>query len=181
LDIFEPTAGRRPTRAIYAAYLAKLCDFVCWLLDRQYAVTFLPGEVNFDAVAIAAVRRLVAERRASKTGDVIIENDIQTVSDLLTHLARLDLVCASRFHTILLSQLAGIPGLALSYRAKIDSLMKNTGQDKYCLPIGSFSLETLKTRFLELDANPAASLQMVARCAEHYRTAHDQQYARIFN
>jgi len=179
LGYFREGSWPKADAATYAAYLDKLTDFVGWLLDRSYAVTFIPGEAKHDAPPIADLRQCL-EQRIGDPGGALVANNIQTVSDLLAVLARLHLVCAARFHTIVLSQLAGVPALALSYNAKIDALMQDTGQARYCLPIDHFDLNTLKARFLELEANRERVRQEVDTRSRQYRAALEQQYEQLF-
>lgn len=164
----------------YVTYLNKLASFVIWLLQNQYAILFFTGEDGVDRPAIHDLRRTLEKSEVVYSEDQIIENPISTVDDLMLQLAETDLVVASRFHGVLLSQLLNKPVLALSFHDKIDSLMTDSGQTEYCLPIDDFEVEILKERFLALKENQTVIKEQLAKRTQQYREALDEQYDRLF-
>jgi polysaccharide pyruvyl transferase WcaK-like protein len=98
----------------------------------------------------------------------------------MKQLVQTDLVVASRFHGVLLSLRIHKPVLALSYHKKIDELMKDTGQEQYCLSIADFEVEALKERFQTLEANCATASEQIARRVSIYQAQLKEQYERIF-
>ncbi len=166
---------------IYAAYLAKMCAFVTWLIQEQYAILFLPGEAFYDQLVIADLKEALIQNGVSIGKEQLIDREILTLEDLIQSIAITDFVVASRFHNVLLSQLMEKPVLAISYQAKIDSLMLNTDQSKYCLPIATFGVDDLKARFNALKENQEKIIKQVKQHYQDYRKALDQQYDRIFS
>jgi polysaccharide pyruvyl transferase WcaK-like protein len=73
------------------------------------------------------------------------------------------------------------PTIAISYHPKIDALMADTGQAKYCLQMSNFDLEILKERFIELEANSTAVKQQLAKRTKEYRDALEEQYEQLFS
>jgi polysaccharide pyruvyl transferase WcaK-like protein len=167
--------------ARYADYLAKLAAFVTWLIRREYAVVFLPGEAHYDRLVIdELIQRLHADGLEA-AADQIINVDIQTAGELMDVLTITDVVCACRYHNLVLAEILGRPVMAISYQAKIDALLDDSGQGAYCLPIASFRLEDLQNRFEALEENRPQSLQQIASRIQVYRAALEEQYARIFD
>src|SRR5262249_23206903 len=63
---------------------------------------------------------------------------IEGVKQLLDFLRVSDLVLACRLHAVLLSHVVSTPVVAVSYERKVATLMRDTGQTPYCLPIETF-------------------------------------------
>lgn len=164
---------------IYAHYLHKLATFVEGVIHKQYAIVFLPGETYYDQLAMDDLKQVLALRGVDLAAH-ILDVSILTVTDLLVQIQRIDFVVVSRFHNLLLSQLLNKPALALSYQAKIDSLMASTEQAQYCFPIQSFDEQVLLKSFADLEAQQEVVRQQVRTHIQQYRDALQQQYERIF-
>ncbi len=177
---FDPRIWPEKDQIVYGNYLNKLAAFVQWLLEKGYKIVFVPGEAVHDLDVINDLKELLARAGVDLTSAQVSHPPVQTVDDLMPHLASADFVLASRFHGVLLTLLLARPLVALSYHSKIDELMKDTGQGHYCLQIHDFDLDTLKARFTELVANRNPVSEQIAARVSQYRTALDEQYDRIF-
>ncbi len=166
---------------LYADYLEKMASFVIWLLDKQYAILFLPGEVHFDQLVISDLIEALEHKGVVGSEGRLLRPTILTVDDLMANLKVVDCVVASRFHNILLAQLIGKPVLAISYQEKIDDLMVETGQGDYYEQIGQFEVTALKEKFTSLEANREMITKRVVEKAEEYKKALAEQYEHIFS
>jgi len=167
-------------QVIYTDYLAKMTAFVAWLLDKQYAVVFLPGETHYDGLVIDDLKQALHASGVHPADDQIIMAPIQTLDELLNQLAHTDFVVGSRFHNVLLAQLLEKPVLAISYQAKIESLMSANGQANFCVPVSSFKLDQLKALFTRLENDCNSIKKQLAERAPIYSNALEGQYERIF-
>lgn len=177
---FDPRVWPEKDQTVYSNYLKKLADFVIWLLQRQYVVRFFPGEADHDRDVIDDLKSLLVDLDVPIDSDQIIDEPIDTLSELMDSLQQTDLVVASRFHGVLLAQRVNKPVVALSYHEKIDMLMEDTGQADYCLQIHNFDVEVLKQKFLKLEANCDEIKAQIYRCEQAYQAALNEQYERIF-
>jgi polysaccharide pyruvyl transferase WcaK-like protein len=170
--------------SLYVDYLNKLACFVSWLLQNQYRIAFIASETSgewHDCNQISRdIKNILDKNGVIYSEEQIIENSIQTLDDLMMQLSMMDVVVASRFHCVLLSQLVNKPVLALSFNSKIDLLMADTGQAEYCLQIDRFDVDTLKNRFLTLEANRDIIKQQLAKRTQEYRESLEEQYERLF-
>lgn len=180
MTYFDPRVWPEKDGAIYWGYLTKLASFVSWLIQKQYGILFFTGEALCDRPVIKDLRNILPKNGITYSEGQIIEEPIETVDDLMTQLAMTDLVVASRFHGVLLSQLMNKPVLALSYHPKIDMLMTDTGQSNYCLSIDTFEVDALKERFIALEANRESIKEQLTQRTQKYQAALDEQYQRIF-
>ncbi|MBK8904174.1 MAG: polysaccharide pyruvyl transferase family protein [Anaerolineaceae bacterium] len=165
---------------LYANYLDKMATFVLWLLEKQYAIMFLPGEVHFDQLVISDLIEVLKQKNTTNLDEFLLRPTILTVDDLMANLKVLDYVVASRFHNILLSQLVNKPVLAISYQEKIDDLMTEVGQKDHFEQIGKFEVDALKEKFSSLEANRTDIICQVAKRASEYKASLDEQYENVF-
>lgn len=176
---FDPRVWPEKDQKVYQDYVRKLVELTAWLVARGYRIVLYPGEADHDRHVIEDFLRL-AQTYEVREGESICAPQIESVEELMHTLAGVDLVVASRFHGVLLPMLLDKPVLATSYHEKVDELMKDTGQAAYCLAIDSFDVETLKERFLLLEADQEHSREQIHSRITAYRQALDEQYERIF-
>lgn len=181
MSYFDPRIWPEKDETVYHNYLSKLATFTEWLLENNYTILFITGEAVHDRWAIDDLRHILSERGVSAQNDQIIDEHIETVEDLMSKLATVSAVVASRFHGVLLSLLLHKPVVALSYHRKINELMADTGQSEYCLSIADFQVETLQERFKSLETNSAKASAQISERVSTYQSALNEQYARIFS
>lgn len=161
----------------YRGYLEKVTDFVEWLLDRDYTVLLLVGDLAYDIRARRDLMRRLSERNPDRRTGSIVEVPISSVEELLGQLAQTDVVVATRFHNVLLALMLDKPVLALSYHEKVAALMSGLGLGDYCHDVDRFSVDRLVEQFADLERNAATVRSVIARKKEEYRRALDEQYA----
>jgi polysaccharide pyruvyl transferase WcaK-like protein len=166
--------------SVYRGYLERHAAFVRWLVERGYRVSLLVGESRADRDTLDDLVAIL-ERDLDLGGDdaPVRSDSILTVDELLAQIDRADLVVASRLHNVLLATLRYKPVIALSYHPKIDSLMEEAGQARYCIPIHDFDLDLLKARFQELEQNRAVIREHYADLVAERRVALQEQYERV--
>lgn len=174
----HPEIWPEKNRSAYSQYLNKLALFIVWLTQQQYAVALFPGQTSHDRLAIDDLQELLIAKQVP--AQQIIQQPILTVDELMNQLADLDLVIASRFHSVLLSLLMNKPTLALSYHRKINALMADTGQTDYCLSIDDFEVETMKNKFIKIKTDYQQIEQQLAIATQEYQSSLAKQYEYIF-
>jgi polysaccharide pyruvyl transferase WcaK-like protein len=166
--------------AIYDDYIKKLGAFVIWLIEHKYTVQLLIGDVTYDSRARQDLR-VFLERSGLKYGSgQIIDASASSVGELLSQLARTDIVVASRFHNILLALLLGKPVVALSFHEKVDSLMDAMGLTQFCQDIEHVDVDKLIHQFTTLERNSESIKGEVGQQSEVYRRALEDQYEALF-
>ncbi len=179
MSYFDPRVWPEKDSQVYRQYVGKLAAFSCWLLENGFSIRLFPGEAVHDVPVIEDLLALLEKTRPETSAGRIDYHPVEQVDELMAQLAGTDVVVASRFHGVLLSQLVGKPVLALSYHPKIDALMADTGEGDYCLQIHDFDLDVLIRRFQDLWANRDAIQARLARRVDTYRAQLDEQYERI--
>jgi polysaccharide pyruvyl transferase WcaK-like protein len=178
---FDPRVWPERDSTVYLGYLRKLAAFVAWLIQQDYRILFFLGQSTHDQWAINDLKAILEEAGNVNLEQQILASPAQTVGDIIRQLSTTDVVVASRLHSVILAHVLNKPVLAISYHQKIGVLMADLGQSEYCLDIDQFDVDTLKERFIALEANQALLRAQIEKKMQAYRCALDEQYARLFN
>lgn len=144
---------------IHGAYVEKITAFVDWLAQRGCRVRLLVGEKS-DMRVVNAVSECA---RCVSTDAWIAPIPAQSLSDLMTQIASVDVVVASRFHNVLCALKMGRATISLSYMPKCNELLEQAGiPDGFHQMIETFDLDVLKQQFERLIAERAALEQTIA-------------------
>lgn len=162
---FGDSADRAHADEIHAAYVARIKEFVRWLVDSGHGVRMLIGDAADEPVA----EEIVADARTywSGTGPFpVVYEPFSSADELMSQVAPLDAVVATRFHNVLVALKCAKPTLAIGYGRKHDALMTQMGVGDFVEDIRAIDSERLKKLFTALDENR----ERVARSlAEHIR------------
>lgn len=163
-----------PNPARYQDYVDKFARFGQWLDKNGYSTLFFPTQARADVLTIQDIR-VVMDRREASTR--MLEGlPIQSIGDLVTEIARADLVIANRYHGILISLALNKPVLGVAYHEKSRALLEQVGQGDYVLNIGDFSFEDLVEKFKALHAHAVQSKEEIAARIAPLRESLDRQY-----
>lgn len=177
---FDPRVWPEKDKEIYNGYLNKLAEIAVWLVGQNFAIRFFPGECVHDHPAIQEVCALIEKYAGALRPGQLIYEPVDTVDALMDQLHKTDVVIASRFHGVLLSQLIYKPVIALSYHSKVAVLMNETGQQAYCFPIESFSVEAVIEQFQRLWLEREQIQSRLKRYIDSYWSLLDRQYELVF-
>ncbi|HET6413616.1 MAG TPA: polysaccharide pyruvyl transferase family protein [Anaeromyxobacter sp.] len=179
MDYYGTESDPRRGEETYRQYLENLANFVSWLLERDYTVHLLIGDVTYDRSGKQDLLKLL-ERRPSPTKGRIVDIPISSNEDLLRAISETGFVVSARFHNLVLAVMLGRPILALAYHPKIVELMCGLGLSEYCHDIERWDAARLTRQFLGLEQNAALIASRVEQRAAEWREALAEQYDRIF-
>jgi polysaccharide pyruvyl transferase WcaK-like protein len=163
----------------YLRYLRQLGLMVRWLLTQRCRVLLFATD-NPDTESIRDLQAMSIDGSVDASlVDVLPGPPEQTTEGLMQRISRADLIIASRLHGIILSQLIGIPTLAISYDRKVDVHMNDVKQNEYCVNIDSVNLATLIATFNKLKTSRQQQSDQLLRIAETYRRQVDAQYDQL--
>ncbi len=180
IDHFDPhAAGEHYRQANYHAYLDKMSDFVAWLIENDYGVRILHGDVKYDGTVRRDLRAKLEKRGFRYEDAGIVDEDIVSVEGLLSQLAVTDLVVSPRYHNLLLALMLNKPVISLSYDPKNDSLLEGVGLGRYCQPLDELDVGRLIKQLIELEGSFESLKARLSQKTEEYRRMLDQQYELI--
>lgn len=165
----------------YHDYLTKMAEFVSWLQARRYAVRLLIGDLHYDIGPREDLLRLLRRRRVQAERPRLVADIPLSVRDLVRQLTDTDIVISPRLHNLILALLLQKPVIALSDHAKVDALLTEFGLGRYRIPIETFSLEALITRFCDAERNASRLKRQIAASTGSYGRALRAQYAQVFS
>jgi polysaccharide pyruvyl transferase WcaK-like protein len=174
------TATPEKIETIYRDYVAKVATFVRWLIEHDYAVRFLIGDVVYDNRVRQDVRALLERGGVSYEAGQIIDEPARSVHELLSQLAGTDIVVASRFHNVLLALMLRKPVVAISFHEKVDSLMKAMEMTRFSQDIENVDVDKLIDQLGALEENAESIRCRLEQKAESYRANLEEQYEYIF-
>jgi polysaccharide pyruvyl transferase WcaK-like protein len=160
----------------YDRYVESLLSFVKWLLERNYDVRLLIGEVG-DPVE-EFFRRLNEGLPGYDSGRIIYEQP-GSVEQLNVQIADTDLVVATRFHNAVFALLSNKPTISISFHHKCVSLMNSMGLSEYCLDIVRLSADDLIAKVLDVEKNFNRLKSLIADRTDELRFDLEEQYRLI--
>lgn len=181
MSYFDPRVWPEKDEKIYQDYLNQLTSICNWLLEHNYAILLFPGEAVHDLPVLQDLHANILKNNSKPQPDQIIFEPVNTVDELMDQLQKTDAVIASRFHGVLLAQLIYKPVLAISYHPKVDSLMKDTGQSRYCIPINSFQSQDVISLFQDLWNEREIIREKLGDCVNRNRLKLAEQYMKLFD
>jgi polysaccharide pyruvyl transferase WcaK-like protein len=179
MDYYGKGSTRENEETTYQDYLDKMTSFVARLLDRNYTIRLLIGDVSYDKRVTGDVIKRLKERGYQK--ERIIDEPVTSVENLIAQLATTDIVIATRFHNILLALMLNKPVVAISYHEKTPSLMAGVGLAEYCQRIDQLDVGRLIEQFDELEQKTGIVKPLIEQRTGEYGRALEQQYTHIFN
>jgi len=180
MDYYGKESRRETGEHVYRAYLETMARFTGWLLNQQYTVRLLIGDVSYDKRAKHDLREVLDRDRVTYDDRQLVDEPVFSVEQLLAQLATTDVVVATRFHNVLLALLLNKPVVSIAYDPKIDALMAEAGLAAYCQPIDDIDVQKLIGKFSRLEANRETVKADLRRQVEQHRRVLDEQYAIIF-
>jgi polysaccharide pyruvyl transferase WcaK-like protein len=167
-----------PNPARYQDYVDKFARFGRWLDQNGYSTLLFPTQARADVLTIQDIR--AAMNRDGNSTRILEGLPIQSIGDLVTEIARADLVIANRYHGILLSLALNKPVLGVAYHEKSRALLEQVGQGDYVLNIRDFSFEELVEKFKALHAHAAQSKEEIAARIAPLRVELERQFDTVF-
>lgn len=167
-----------PDATRYHDYVQKFARFTEWLHQNGYSTLFFPTQARADVLTIQDIRSELNGNTNSLR--MVASNPIQNLDDLISEIARADLVVANRYHGILLSLLLNKPVLGVAYHEKSRALLEQAGQGDYALNIADFSIQELIEKISALHANSVQAKKEMASRIAPLREALERQYDKVF-
>ena len=181
MDYYGSRASSRVGEEAYLDYVSKVAKFVSWLVEHDYRVRLLIGDVTYDRRSVADVLQMLRAWGTPSRDGQIVAAPVASAERLVEELAGTDLVVATRFHNVLLGLMLGKPVVALSYHPKLAALMEAMGLSQYCHEVDHLDVERLIEQFTDAERNRARLAAAVERRSAECRRALDRQYQAIFD
>jgi polysaccharide pyruvyl transferase WcaK-like protein len=160
----------------YKNYVAKLAAFADWLVARGCEVRLIPTQLKVDPAVVTAVVERMANSGKPEYEKLIVQPKIQSLDELRSALAGVDIMVATRYHGIVLSLALSKPVLAIAYHDKSRDLMRWMGQSAFVIEGDSFTLEELTDRITLLEEQGESISSALAQQLPDFQSAVQAQY-----
>jgi polysaccharide pyruvyl transferase WcaK-like protein len=138
-----------------------------------------PTQLLLDPPVIGDIRRLI-DKKGRDLKEHVIEYPIRSFNDLISMIARTDLIVATRFHGVVIPYALNKSVLGIAYAAKTYDLMKQTGQGEYTIDIKGCSLMDMQKCFVSLESKKEDNEEKIRKQLLTYREALEHQYQEVF-
>lgn len=164
----------------YKAYVGKMSEFCELLIDEGYQVQFFSTQPT-DENVIKDILDGIDQRLLDGIDRSSVTQCNRQVDQLMTYLASVDIVVATRLHGTILSLLAEKPVFGVIYHRKSSDVLTEMEQGDYFVSLDDFDTKTLKTKFDLLAANAESEKKKIIQYGHDYREKLDKQYNEIFD
>jgi len=171
----DPRAWPVQDADFYGGYVRTMAGYVEGLREHGWQVSLFATD-GADWPVIEDVRALLGD----EARNAVAVADTHDLGPLLEHVGSVERVVASGLHGVLLSQIAGRPTLALSYDAKVDTLMRETDVSQFALPITTTTTADLLAMTEKMAPRlPLVQMELEQRVQEN-RAKVEAQYDELF-
>jgi polysaccharide pyruvyl transferase WcaK-like protein len=138
----KPESWPHHDRSFYDQYLDQTAKFIRLLAARKYFVVIVWSS-NSDRQVIADLRQLLERTHRLESPAEFFIPVLQSWKELIGVLRSVDILVASRLHSIILGALSRKPTIAISFDPKVDWVMEDLSQTEYLMHIRDFSAAQL--------------------------------------
>jgi polysaccharide pyruvyl transferase WcaK-like protein len=152
----DPRLLHKRDCAVYHSFIQQVGSFAAELIRNHYCVTLFCTDIGVDAPLVADLERAV--KACAGVGDGNSNGSLRRVhqwstEELLSNMASMDYVVASRFHAVVFAHMLNIPVLAISNHTKVTTLMNDLGLSQYCVDVNKCDADVLGQAFVSLVSN----------------------------
>ncbi len=180
MDNYGPPDTRIRRTLFFDNYIEKTAAFVAWLLQQNYAVRILYGDLSCDAEPRLRLRRALVRQGFQYDDQRVSGSDIRTEDDLLRQLSATDIVVSPRYHNLVLAMMLNKPVIALSYDYKNEALLTEAGLGEYWQRIEELDVSKLIEQFQHAERNSLEIRRLLQRLVPEYRRRWESEYPRVF-
>jgi polysaccharide pyruvyl transferase WcaK-like protein len=133
---------------VHHAYVAKVVEFVRWLLDGGHRVRLLVGAWD-DVKVVDEIMQEFPTEGADAEPRLVFE-PIDSLAELMRQMASVETVVATRFHNVLCAVKIGRPTISIGYDTKNEVLLDGMGLDGCAQRATTLDVPLLVTQFTSL-------------------------------
>lgn len=177
MDYCGQRRANRRTPEQYRVYLEKLAGFVGGLIGKGYGVKILGGDAQYDPPVLLDLKERL---KVLYPAGGLAEATFDTVEDLISHLASVDAVVATRFHNLVLALMLCKPTISVSYHEKNEALMESFGLVDASQDVDKLEETELERQLLRLTDTWQHHEPIVRERLREFRRQLECQYRTLF-
>ncbi len=181
MNYFDRCARGPADTPVYRRYVERLAKLVSQLLNLNYDVRLLIGDVRYDAGVRQDLMTTLQHEGQLREGKLMMDSPAASVEELLQQLVKTDCIIASRFHNVVLALMLNKPVIGLSYHEKFRPLMDGVGLGEFCHDIEKFEIDTIIAQVVVAQERGVELRRRIATATRIYREALDDEYTRVLD
>ncbi len=127
----------------YMRYVEQMSRVLIELVDRGYFLVFVWSSMPDDQIALSEILSKLEGEDRQRVEQQSVTADIDNWPDFVAAVRNVDIVVASRLHSLVLSALVRKPMVAISFDPKVDWLMSDLRLAELTLDIRTFEAEAV--------------------------------------
>lgn len=171
MAIGKPGFAAKDDIVLYTRYLKEMANIISQLLKQDNFLVLLISCLDEDQQVTQELMNLLDVDDAHRIAEQAYIPSVSTWQEFVASIKDVDLLIGSRLHSIILSFVGGVPAIAVSPAAKVDSVMADLGQTRYLFKVGDFACENILEAVADLKQRKSAVLQEIS--------AHQQDMLRL--
>lgn len=181
LPYFDAHYWAEHDERIYRRHVEIMSRFAVWLIQRGHRVCLFPTQLAADPRVVEDVRRDILASGIPGVAAGILERPVSGYDALISAIAEMDVVVATRYHGIVFALQMKKPVTGIAYDPKTSDLMRDVGLGDYVLDIAGLEFEALVGRFEQLEGNVDQLGQEILAATAGYSTRLGEQYDRVLS
>ena len=176
MAIGKPGFAPKDDSVLYARYLREMSHIISSLLRQGNFLVFSISCLDEDQQVTQDLIDLLDVGDAHKIAEQAYFPRVSTWQEFVANIRDVDLLIGSRLHSIILGFVSGVPAIAVSPAAKVDSVMTDLGQTRYLFKVDEFVCENVLEAVADLRQQKAAVLQEISARQRDMRRLSASQY-----
>jgi len=164
--------------SVYDGYIAKMTDYIRWLLDQGHRVRILIGDDSDDRAAQDILLRL-GGKSSDRPDGMICYTPASTLDQIMKQMEDVDVAVATRFHNVICALKMGKPTISIGYAPKNEVLLAEMGLADFCQHIDQLDVELLKSQTSRLISGRAELGPIIRATCARYKTRLVEQEDRL--
>jgi polysaccharide pyruvyl transferase WcaK-like protein len=173
---FGNNDDRQRAAELHTTYIEKMKAFASWLIANDYRIRLFGGDSMWDDAIAGEIAADLRKLRPDLDPERIVAEPAGTYADLLSGMAAVDLVVATRYHNVICALKLCKPTIALGYSEKFVSLMASMGLSEFVQFAYDMDLDRLIEQFKDLTGRQLDLQQMMAEKNEANRRSLARQF-----
>ncbi len=162
---------------VYDGYIAKMTDYIRWLLAQGHRVRILIGDDSDDRAARDILLRL--GNNADRPDDMISYTPAYTLDQIMKQMEDVDVAVATRFHNVICALKMGKPTISIGYAPKNEVLLTEMGLADFCQHIDHLDVELLQSQTSRLISGRAELEPIIRATCARFKTRLVEQEDRL--
>jgi polysaccharide pyruvyl transferase WcaK-like protein len=158
----KPGAWPSEDDALHQRYVRQMAEVVSEFLKRGYFLVIVCSSLGDDESVIPEIVERLDDEARRRLGEQAHIPTIATWRNFVATLRDVDILIASRLHSVILAFVSEVPTIAVSFDPKVDWVMEDVGQTDYLLSIADFTSANVIEAFDRLEPRRKIVAQEIA-------------------